>query len=1482
MRVLYDITNLGHIHCAEGVNSAGIFRATEQLGRAIAADDRVDLRLSASPAQFAKAERYLRETGAFDLDRLVVAVPGGGGIVPVTALRGSGRDADAAAYVAANYTPELVASAGRFDLRHVNWRGLDRFPDFDQTPIVAPVFDVIALKHPEWFVERGSPNPIGDHLAAFIGSAGARHHLVTNTEAVRQDVLNRFSNVSPEQVHVVPLGASSVFHPDVDAEAISSARSRYGIPDGMRYVLCVNTLEPRKNMETAVEAYEHLCRSGGFDDVALVLVGSKGWLSGDLDTASSSRSGTVIVTGFVADDDLAAVYAGASAFLYPSLDEGFGLPVLEAMNCGVPVVCSDRRPLLEVAGDAALSVAPRDFEAMAEALSAVLSSAEVADGMRSAGIDRALRFTWESAAEAAIGVYEHVVDARATPSHLSYPTSTASPAVAADSLAELAGAFSGERLVIIAGDANGPIPFAMFEDEYTMVVDEVPMPHPAPVWKPTFHLATEAFLKRDMAGAVNGWTGSLFLTEESVLEHRRDHGDVVPVVIDQIGRVDGVDLVGDVLTEPSTFDRSVLVAVQIAAYLGFDIVLACPPLDTRTVDMDLHMAVRDACDSAGISIVNICRGTYPNVYRRAEPHTLFASASLPEFDRLAHAELDETQIISTMLHGSAAMPRVMLDVGAHRGTSARHFAGKGWKIFCFEPDPSNRSHLIGRLGDRDDVIIDTRAVGAESAAGVPFFSSPESTGISGLSAFRESHEESGRVDITTVEEILDQHGLETIDFLKIDVEGHDFDVLRGVPWDRVRPMVIECEYEDAKTLPMGHETDDIVTFLRDRGYAVYLSEWHPIIRYGVAHDWRRVLPVPGADVPSNSWGNLIAFRRDPGFVEVQRAFAAQVKLNPGRVDADSSRSSAPPTSAVPTKAAAVQAVRKAVRTPEAGKRRFYADRADRLRSSNPRAYRALRTVRRFAARLMRRPRVLALLIVLAVGTLAAGAFLPLGLRTLLWSAAAFGAVSSIVAGLTVYTRRTRILQEKLAARISGLERQSRDLAAIHARDHARALSLVEAKHTDLAGVLDSRVVRLDGTVVAVSKQVADLDSRADAAEGALAAVRKDGRALRDQLAQNRRDWETAHGDVLRRSEGSHDLAVAMGRVLRTDLDVVAGLVSRPSPPVPVTAETGVDPLLTIAIPAYQRPQALETCLTSITEQIVDEGRQDVEVLVVDDASPDPTVARIAAQFATTHKFVGYRANPVNIGLERNLLNCLSEARGSFSWILGADDVVRPGGLAMVCADILTEDAEVFLYDKRRFASSGNAVPNTTGSFPEIADGDRKRFGRLLDVAAESGIVSGFGFVSTLVFASGRIRSVDPERYFGLTMYPQLGVLLETSAFDPVVAHRVPIVDQRTQTPAEKFAEAIGRREENFMSVETDRNPRWFGATYAALLQRVVDRTELTVRDLLLPERIFGQSNMLTWIHRNNMAAAEAGIEFAPDVSLDAKRFFETVRSNFGD
>jgi len=170
------------------------------------------------------------------------------------------------------------------------------------------------------------------------------------------------------------------------------------------YLLTVGTLQPRKNVEGVVQAFEALARDGAPHQ--LVVAGARGWRDEALAAKlrRSPAAARVRATGHVDDATLVALYRGAAAFVFPSRGEGFGLPPLEAMACGAPVVCSDRTSLPEVVGDAALLVDPDDAAAVAAALREALEPAR-ADELRARGFARAAQFTWERCAEATVAAY---------------------------------------------------------------------------------------------------------------------------------------------------------------------------------------------------------------------------------------------------------------------------------------------------------------------------------------------------------------------------------------------------------------------------------------------------------------------------------------------------------------------------------------------------------------------------------------------------------------------------------------------------------------------------------------------------------------------------------------------------------------------------------------------------------------------------------------------------------------------------------------------------------------------------------------------------------------------------------------------------------------------------------------------------------------------------------------------------------------------
>lgn len=234
------------------------------------------------------------------------------------------------------------------------------------------------------------------------------------------------------------------------------------------------------------------------------------------------------------------------------------------------------------------------------------------------------------------------------------------------------------------------------------------------------------------------------------------------------------------------------------------------------------------------------------------------------FSRDQHAYYDETDCISELFKENLC-GQVMIDVGAHHGWAHFPFLDHGWRIFAFEPDNQNRAKLLERLAKHKNnnlVSLDSRCVSNKSQKGISFFTSEQSTGISSLSAFHKTHLDTQKVDTITLAEFFQDKPMPVVDFLKIDTEGYDLFVLQGFPWERGKPAVIECEFEDTKTVPLGYNFHHLSRFLVDKGYTVYVSEWHPIIRYGIRHDWRQLTRYPCELADPKGWGNLLAFR-DP-------------------------------------------------------------------------------------------------------------------------------------------------------------------------------------------------------------------------------------------------------------------------------------------------------------------------------------------------------------------------------------------------------------------------------------------------------------------------------------------------------------------------------------------------------------------------------------------------------------------------------------------
>jgi glycosyltransferase involved in cell wall biosynthesis len=232
--------------------------------------------------------------------------------------------------------------------------------------------------------------------------------VVTDSENSKQDLV-RHLRLDPEQVTVIPPGVGPAFRPVPSVEAEPILR-RYGIRSP--YLLCVGSIEARKNLSRLLEAFAEVHASA--PEWSLAVVGARKWKFGPvLETLDRLRLGDAIrFTGYVDDRDLPALYGGAGAFVFPSLYEGFGLPVIEAMACGTPVITSTSSSLPEVAGSAALLVDPRDVTALAEAMYRVLMDDALAGRLREDGINRARRFTWDRTGHATVDLYERLLGYR--------------------------------------------------------------------------------------------------------------------------------------------------------------------------------------------------------------------------------------------------------------------------------------------------------------------------------------------------------------------------------------------------------------------------------------------------------------------------------------------------------------------------------------------------------------------------------------------------------------------------------------------------------------------------------------------------------------------------------------------------------------------------------------------------------------------------------------------------------------------------------------------------------------------------------------------------------------------------------------------------------------------------------------------------------------------------------------------------------------
>ena len=228
--------------------------------------------------------------------------------------------------------------------------------------------------------------------------------IIAVSQSTKSEII-KYLKIPEEKIHVIYEGCSQAFQPLPESEKKEKVKEKYNVKGD--FILCVGTLEPRKNLKGLIQAYD---RSRAKEDFLLVLAGGKGWKYKHIFRLIKQLKleDRVVFTGYVSDSDLPALYNGASVFVYPSFYEGFGLPPLEAMACGIPVIVSHTTSLPEVVGDAGIYVDPFDIEQISFSIDTVLSDTRLCQTLREKGLKRAKLFSWEKTARETLKLYQQL------------------------------------------------------------------------------------------------------------------------------------------------------------------------------------------------------------------------------------------------------------------------------------------------------------------------------------------------------------------------------------------------------------------------------------------------------------------------------------------------------------------------------------------------------------------------------------------------------------------------------------------------------------------------------------------------------------------------------------------------------------------------------------------------------------------------------------------------------------------------------------------------------------------------------------------------------------------------------------------------------------------------------------------------------------------------------------------------------------------
>lgn len=350
-KIVFDMFPLG-----QGIKT-GVYRVSHELLRCLAADERFAVRFAIPPALRTETKAYIDAN----------AVPG--------------LEFDAQEGGDVLFLPFGCAST----------------EVFAACPVTAHfIHDLIAVRRPEWFSDS-----LASQVQKIVASLTSETCIFVNSEHTKKDLLDVRPDLRAEQITVIPLAAGEHFYHCDSIEKASAVRKKYGIPQGVPFVLSLSTLEVRKNLDTVIAAFCRMLDVHPTCDACLVLAGMTGWKLEKLQKTIASLTRwreRVIITGFVEEADLAPLYSDATCFAYLSYYEGFGLPPLEAMQCGTPVIVSDAAALPEVVGNAGMMYAVDAVDEIARAMFALLSQPDLRAHYARAAVARSAHFNWNRSA----------------------------------------------------------------------------------------------------------------------------------------------------------------------------------------------------------------------------------------------------------------------------------------------------------------------------------------------------------------------------------------------------------------------------------------------------------------------------------------------------------------------------------------------------------------------------------------------------------------------------------------------------------------------------------------------------------------------------------------------------------------------------------------------------------------------------------------------------------------------------------------------------------------------------------------------------------------------------------------------------------------------------------------------------------------------------------------------------------------------------